>query len=69
MRKQVLLQVLRGTADANIRFEDLRMLLIALGFAERVKGSHHNLHKTGVHGNSEPTAEKFVRKAISGQTS
>jgi hypothetical protein len=33
VRKRVLLQVLRGTADANIRFEDLRSLLGALGFA------------------------------------
>ncbi len=41
VRKQVLLQVLRGTADANIRFDDLRALLSAMGFAERVKGSHH----------------------------
>lgn len=41
MRKQVLLQVLQGTADSNIRFDDLRSLLAALGFSERVKGSHH----------------------------
>ena len=41
MKKQVLLQVLRGTADANIRFDDLRSLLSSMGFAERVKGSHH----------------------------
>jgi outer membrane protein assembly factor BamB len=33
------LQVLQGNADANIRFEDLRSLLSALGFAERIKGS------------------------------
>jgi hypothetical protein len=41
VRKQVLLRVLSGTADANIRFDDLRSLLGALGFAERIKGSHH----------------------------
>ena len=41
VRKRVLLQVLRGTADANIRFDDLRSLLTALGFVERVKGGHH----------------------------
>lgn len=38
VRKQVLLQVLQGNADANIRFEELRMLLLALGFTERIGG-------------------------------
>jgi len=41
VRKQVLQQVLQGTADSNIRFDDLRSLLAALGFSERVRGSHH----------------------------
>lgn len=41
VRKQIFLQVLQGNAGANIRFEDLRSLLKALGFAERIKGSHH----------------------------
>ncbi|MBK5260312.1 MAG: type II toxin-antitoxin system HicA family toxin [Thermoanaerobaculia bacterium] len=41
-------QVLRGTSDANVRFEDLRNLLLALGFAERSRGSHHVFTKTGV---------------------
>lgn len=48
MRKQVLLKVLQGTADSNIRFDDLRSLLAALGFSERVKGSHHIFTKPGV---------------------
>ena len=34
-------KVLRGNADANIAFDDLTGLLRALGFSERVKGSHH----------------------------
>lgn len=38
MCKRVLFQVLQGTADANIRFEDLRSLLGALGFTERIRG-------------------------------
>jgi len=37
----VLLQVLRGSSDANVRFVDLRNLLLRLGFTERIKGSHH----------------------------
>jgi predicted RNA binding protein YcfA (HicA-like mRNA interferase family) len=35
------MQVLRGSSDANIRFSELRALLLRLGFAERIKGSHH----------------------------
>ena len=34
-------RVLRGNADANIRFGDLCALLKHLGFAERVRGDHH----------------------------
>jgi predicted RNA binding protein YcfA (HicA-like mRNA interferase family) len=37
----ILLQVLRGSSDANVRFSELRGLLSRLGFAERIKGSHH----------------------------
>jgi hypothetical protein len=48
MRKQILLQVLHGSADANIRFDSLRSLLTALGFAERIKGSHHIFTKGDV---------------------
>jgi predicted RNA binding protein YcfA (HicA-like mRNA interferase family) len=45
---KVLHQVLRGSSDANIRFSDLRGLLLQLGFDERVKGSHHIFWKPGV---------------------
>jgi predicted RNA binding protein YcfA (HicA-like mRNA interferase family) len=37
----ILLRVLRGSSDANIRFSELCALLSRLGFAERIKGSHH----------------------------
>jgi hypothetical protein len=37
----ILLRVLRGSSDANIRFSELRTLLSRIGFAERIKGSHH----------------------------
>lgn len=47
-RDKVLEQVLSGTADANIDFGDLRQLLKRLGFAERVKGSHHIFTKEKV---------------------
>jgi hypothetical protein len=34
-------RILRGTSDANIRFNDLCQLLKRLGFEERVRGDHH----------------------------
>lgn len=46
--EKLLLKVLRGTADANIDFDDLRQLLLHLGFEERVKGSHHIFRKGGI---------------------
>ncbi|MEM9883811.1 MAG: type II toxin-antitoxin system HicA family toxin [Planctomycetota bacterium] len=33
--------MLTGRQDQNIRFTDLTRLLIALGFDERTRGSHH----------------------------
>ena len=41
MAEPILLRVLRGSSDANIRFSELRTLLARLGFVERIKGSHH----------------------------
>jgi hypothetical protein len=46
--EKTLLSVLRGTSDANIRFEELSSLLRHLGFECRIKGSHHIFHKDGV---------------------
>ena len=46
--KKLLFQVLRGASDANIPFDDLRSLLLRLGFEERIRGSHHNFRKEGV---------------------
>ena len=44
----LLLQILQGRSDANISFEDLRGLLLHLGFEERVRSSHHMFRKNGV---------------------
>lgn len=41
-------RLLRGTADAAIRFDDLCQLLESLGFEKRVRGSHHLFRKSGV---------------------
>ncbi len=41
-------RVLRGNADANIRFDDLRHLLAHLDFVERIRGDHHIFARVGV---------------------
>ena len=41
-------RVLSGRSDANIRFDDLRLFLLRLGFIERVRGSHHTFRKDGI---------------------
>jgi predicted RNA binding protein YcfA (HicA-like mRNA interferase family) len=45
---KILDKILRGTSDANIAFEDLRNMLLHLGFDERVRGSHHIYRKEGI---------------------
>ena len=41
-------RVLRGDADANIRFDDLRNLLTHFGFSERIRGDHHIFSREGI---------------------
>jgi len=45
---KLLFQILRATSDTNIGFDDLRQLLLRLGFEERTRGSHHNFRKKGI---------------------
>lgn len=47
-RNNTLEQVLSGTSDANISFNDLCQLMSWLGFDERVRGSHHIFRKSGI---------------------
>ncbi|MBU1666355.1 MAG: type II toxin-antitoxin system HicA family toxin [Gammaproteobacteria bacterium] len=46
--EKLLFQILRGLSDANIDFDDLRGLLLYIGFEMRIKGSHHTFRKNGV---------------------
>ncbi len=46
--RKLLLQILQGTSDANIRFADLCHLLHRMGFAERTKGGHHLFTAPGI---------------------
>ncbi|HEV2522637.1 MAG TPA: type II toxin-antitoxin system HicA family toxin [Candidatus Acidoferrales bacterium] len=72
-RQRVLQAVLRGNADANIAFADLRNLLRSLGFEERIRGSHYIFTKEGVEeilniqargSKSKPYQVKQVRQVI-----
>ena len=45
---KLLLRLLQGTADANIRFSELRHLLMQLGFTERIRGDHHIFTRPGI---------------------
>jgi hypothetical protein len=47
--ERVLAQILSGMSDASIRFEDLRWVLLRLGFGERIRGSHHVFTRSGIH--------------------
>lgn len=71
--EKLLIQILKGTSDANIPFDGLRGLLKHLGFEERIKGSHHiftkdyieeilNLQPKG--SKSKPYQVKQVRNVI-----
>lgn len=48
MDKGILEKVLTGLSDKNIRFSELRNLILSLGFNERIKGDHHIFTKAGV---------------------
>jgi hypothetical protein len=45
---KLLIQVLRGTSDANVPFDGLCGLMRSLGFEERIRGSHHIYSTEGV---------------------
>jgi len=45
MAKDLIKRVLSGLSDKNIRFDDLRKLLLSFGFNERIKGDHHIFSK------------------------
>lgn len=71
--KKLLLQLLRGASDANTPFDELCRLLKNLGFAERIRGSHHIFTKEGIQeilnlqpkeGKAKPYQVKQVRRVI-----
>lgn len=40
---KLLLKLLSGTSDSNITFDELRTLLLSLGFNERIRGGSHRI--------------------------
>ena len=48
MDRKILEKVLTGLSDKNIRFSELRNLVLSSGFDERIRGDHHILSRTGV---------------------
>ncbi len=44
-QEKLLLQILTGHSDANIKFQDLVKLMQRLGFDKRVSGGHHIFRK------------------------
>ena len=46
--KDILRKILSALSDNNIKFSDLRKLILYLGFKERIKGSHHLFFKKNI---------------------
>jgi hypothetical protein len=46
--EKTLERVLSRRSDANVRFDDLRGLLLSLRFSERSEGSHHVFTRSGI---------------------
>lgn len=47
-RERLLRRILARQTGANVRFGDLRGLLLRLGFEERIRGSHHIFVREGI---------------------
>ena len=54
-KKRTYDKIMSGYADKSIDFNELRYLLISLGFRERIRGDHYFMSKEGI---EEPTIRK-----------
>lgn len=45
--EKIIFKLLSGSSDSNFKFEELRNILLALAFDERISGSHHIYKKKG----------------------
>ncbi|MBI5374397.1 MAG: type II toxin-antitoxin system HicA family toxin [Candidatus Schekmanbacteria bacterium] len=74
MAKNILNIVLSGLCDKNIRFEELKKLILSFSFDCRVRGDHHIFSKSGIaeiinlqplrDGKAKPYQVKQVRNII-----
>jgi len=71
--QKLMIQILKGTSDKNISFNDLCNLLEKLGFKNRIKGEHFIFYKEGIieiinlqpaNGKAKPYQVKQVRNLI-----
>ncbi len=71
--EKLLLKILQGRSDTNIKFKELLRLLKIFGFSERTKGSHHIFTKAEIEeiiniqelrGKAKPYQVKQVRNLI-----
>ncbi|MGK7344664.1 MAG: type II toxin-antitoxin system HicA family toxin [Candidatus Nitrospinota bacterium M3_3B_026] len=71
--EKIYLRILTGRSDKNIQFQDLRRLLVNVGFREKVKGSHFIYTKKDVleiiniqekKGMAKPYQVKQVRRIL-----
>jgi len=46
--KKLIEKILSGSSDANIKFSDLRKLILYFGFNERIKGDHYIYYKENI---------------------
>ena len=70
---KLILKILKGTSDSNIKFDELINLLEYLGFEKRIRGSHHIFRKEEIQKRinlqkdsnmAKPYQVKQVRKVI-----
>lgn len=45
---KLVIKILSGQSDHNIKFNELCKLLLRFGFSQRIKGSHHIFYMNGV---------------------
>jgi len=74
MDKKLLDKVLSGLSDKNIKFDDLKKLILRFGFDCRIKGDHHIFAREGIveiinlqplkDGKAKPYQVKQVRNLI-----
>ena len=64
MPEPILLRVLRGTADANMLFTELRALLTRLGFAERHGGVARFSNMQPKAGMAKPYRVQQIRRIV-----